>query len=208
MSEEIERLKKKKYLLVLDIETTNFFDKGGKIVEIGIVSLNLKTFEILPIFNEIVKEEGFNIKDSQSPNGWIFKNSDLTFEECLSAQPLTSYIFLLNALFQNNPVTAYNKQFDFGFLRSRGIEIPYESPDPMDIAENHLKIPPTQKMIYAGYGNKFKRPSVQECWDRIMDKSIKEPHRAGKDSLMEAAIISKLYQKGVYKFDIKYTKQS
>lgn len=203
---EIERMEKKKMLLVLDIETTNFFNKGGKIVEIGIVSLNLNTFEILPIFNKIVREKGFNIKDSQPPHGWIFKNSTLTFEQCLNAELLGYHIFLLNMLFARYPVTAYNKKFDFEFFRSRDIQIPYECPDPMECATNYLKLPPTQKMKYAGYGDQFKWPSVQEAWDKLMSSSIKEPHRAGKDSLMEAAIISKLYKKGAYDFVISKNK--
>jgi DNA polymerase III epsilon subunit-like protein len=206
MSEEIERMKKRGILLVLDIETTNFFNKGGKIVEIGIASLNLKTFDMLLIFNEVVKEEGFNIADSQYPNGWIFENSTLTFEECLKAPALGYHIFLLNALFKQYPVTAFNKQFDFQFLRDRDIKIPYECPDPMICSTDYFKLPPTQKMVYAGHGDSYKWPSVQEAWDKLMVSSVKEPHRGGKDCLMEAKIISKLYQKGIFKFDISKRK--
>ena len=150
---EIEEMEKRKVLLVLDIETTNFFNKGGKIVEIGIASLNLNTFEILPIFDKVVREEGLSIEDSEDPHGWIFKNSTLTFDECLNAELLGYHIFLLNLLFQKYPVTAYNKKFDFTFLRDRGIKIPYECPDPMEQATPFLKLPPTQRMKYAGHGD-------------------------------------------------------
>ena len=48
-----------KEIVVVDIETSGFQPKGGLIVEVGIVSLNLGTRIITDQFNEIVQEDGF-----------------------------------------------------------------------------------------------------------------------------------------------------
>jgi len=185
-------------ILVLDIETTGFLPRSDKIVEIGIVLLDLETNTIETIFNEVIKEDGFE-KNKKTKNAWIFKNSSLLYSSCLFAQNFSKYKSLLNLLFQHYYVTAYNKKFDFGFLKARGIKIPNEYPDPMKVATKVLKLPATQKMINAGYGEKFKTASVQEAYTFLFKGEKIEPHRAGEDAIMEAEIIKKLYELGEYK---------
>ena len=189
-----------KELLVLDIETTGINHRIAKIVEIGIVHLNLNDGVITPIFNEVIKEEGFGKNDA---NSWIFENSTLLYSDCLLGKSIFKYKNLLNLLFKHYHVTAYNKKFDFTFLRSRGIKIPNEYPDPMVSSTRVLKIPPTDKMINAGFGNRFKTASVQETYRFLFDSEKIEPHRAREDVIMEAEIIKKLYDLNEYKIKKK-----
>ena len=70
-----------KEILVLDIETTGFLNQGGKIVEIGIVKLDLDSGAITPAYNSLIKEDGLNASHTRNGFGWIFQNSDLDFED-------------------------------------------------------------------------------------------------------------------------------
>ena len=80
-----------KTILVVDIETTGFLNQGGKIVEIGIVKLDLDNGNITPAFSSLINEDGFNIKHTQGKFGWIFKNSDLEFADVMQAPSLESH---------------------------------------------------------------------------------------------------------------------
>jgi len=75
-------------IAVVDIETSGFQPQGGLIVEIGIVRLNLETGVVIDEFDSIVKEDGFNEKHSKHPYGWVFQNSDLRYDDVLSAKSL------------------------------------------------------------------------------------------------------------------------
>jgi DNA polymerase-3 subunit epsilon len=79
-----------KEIVVVDIETSGFQKKGGLIVEVGIVALNLDTGNIFNEFNEIVKEKDFGEKHAKYPYGWIFKNSDLKYEDVLPCLMLSA----------------------------------------------------------------------------------------------------------------------
>lgn len=67
-------------IAVVDIESTRFLNNGGLIVEVGIVSLDLVTGVVKEEFNSLVREDSFSRKHTEGGYGWIFKNSDLTFE--------------------------------------------------------------------------------------------------------------------------------
>jgi DNA polymerase III epsilon subunit-like protein len=65
-------------ILIIDIETTGFTPKTGKIVEIGIVELDLANGEKKIIFDQVVHESGITIEELEK--SWIVKNSSLTVE--------------------------------------------------------------------------------------------------------------------------------
>ena len=139
-------------IAIVDIETTDFLREGGLIVEVGIVSLDLKTGEVKKINDELVREIEFKEEHKRS---WIFHNSDLTYEEVLTANPLNKN--KIQDIFNKYPTTAYNKKFDFDFLKDRGLKI-NELSCPMVVATDICKIPHAN-----GYRNKW--PKVQEAWD-------------------------------------------
>jgi DNA polymerase III subunit epsilon len=181
-----------KKIAIIDIETSGFQKQGGLIVEIGIVSLDLETGNIKNEFNSIVKESGFNEKHSKHPYGWVFQNSDLTYNDVLSANSLTSVLPEIQNILDkcSSGATAYNKAFDFGFLRSRGLQIK-ELDCIMLSATPVVGLPPN-------FGhNTPKWPNVEEAWEYFFPTvEYKEKHRALDDAKHEALIAFELFKLG------------
>ncbi|MDD3001685.1 MAG: UvrD-helicase domain-containing protein [Candidatus Riflebacteria bacterium] len=172
-------------IAIVDIETTGFMPKG-LILEVGIAELDLKTGNVTPIYDKLVKEEGFG---EEHKNSWIFKNSDLKFEEITEAEPLN--VPAIQEILNNYPATAFNKRFDFGFLRPRGLKI-NELDCPMLLATNICKLP--------GKFGKHKWPTVEEAWKHFFpNEPYSEKHRGADDALHEAKIVYELYKMGVFK---------
>ena len=174
-------------IVVVDIETTGFQKEGGLIVEVGIVELCLESGFTRIIYNELVRESGYN---SSHKDSWIFSNSDLTHNDVCCASPLD--IEKIQSILDKYMATAYNKDFDFNFLRSRGLTI-NELPCPMKIATDICKIP-------SPYGYGYKWPKVQEAYDFLFGKTnYIEKHRGADDAMHEAQIVYKEFQMGKFK---------
>lgn len=184
-----------KEIAVVDIETSGFQKQGGLIVEIGIVGLNLETGNITNEFDEIVKEDGFGESHSKAPYGWVFQNSDLKYEEVLYADNLISMIPKIQTIFDKYSLgaTAFNKQFDFGFLKSRGFKIK-ELPCIMLSAAPIVDLPPNPGFSDA------KWPKVEEAWEYFFpNTAYKEAHRALDDARHEALMAHELYKLGKFR---------
>lgn len=184
-------------IAVLDIETTGRDPRLGTIVEIGIVMIDLRNQFKTKLFDSVVQDDLFQVK-FEAPRlekCWIFENSDLTISEVLNAPKITEILPKLQRILNKFPVTAYNKQFDFNFLKKQGLHIPMELPCPMIAATPILKIPPRYEMT------EYKWPSVQECWDYFFPNSpyYLETHRAYDDAEHEAEIVYRLYEMGAWK---------
>lgn len=169
-------------LYITDIETDNLDFKKGSIVEIGIVQLDLKTKEILPMFSSIVREPKRINKEA-----WIFKNSDLTYYEVKTASPLFLLKKVIQQIFYLGYNTGYNYNFDFTYLEAKGFIIPNRWFDPMKI------LTPIMQLPHEYYG--FKYPKVEEAYQFLFGCFIKEPHRALQDAIIEAKIIKKILEK-------------
>lgn len=184
-------------ILVLDIETTNFLKKGGSIVEIGIVELCLDSGEINIIFDSLLREPILTAKhrDRSKKFGWIFDNSDLTVEAVREA-PSSGYVFAqVQSILNDYPLgcTAYNKKFDFDFLKDRGIVIPNELQCPM-----LLSTPIVGACFKNGRVGKF--PNVEEAFAYFLpDVKYTEEHRGADDAKHEAMIVYELCKLGVFK---------
>jgi len=182
-----------KTILVIDIETTEKTPQTGKIVEIGVVSLDLETGNIIELFDSLLKEDGLKAKDRDA---WIFSNSDLTVEEVINAPPAAEVFAQLQALLDLYPLgcTAFNRPFDIGFLESRGIKFSRNLQDPMILATNICKLPsPYRKGTY-------KWPKVQEAYDFFFPNSgYIEEHRGLSDAKREAQLVYELYKMGLFK---------
>lgn len=174
-----------KKIAVIDIETTDLKPHNGLIVEIGIVELNLKTGDIKVILDTHVKELGFGIKHRDS---WIFENSEMLFEDVEGAPPLNSLKYRIQEILNQYRITAFNKSFDLGFLKSRGFKVHEELPCIMLTATDIIK-------IEREWG--YKWPSAQEAWDYFFPNTdYKEKHRATDDAIHEAQILYEIYQRG------------
>jgi len=169
-------------ILIVDIETTGYLVKTDAIIEIGLVLVNTDTNEIKPLFNQVVKDDLFNI--NKHKNAWIFQNSDLTPEEVQNAKLLKEHYEEIQSLFDKYPVTAFNKSFDVRFLETKAFKL------------NHIKCLMMACVDYVYLkdkrGNK-KRPSVQEAYDHFFpDEKYIEKHRGADDALHEAKILLKM----------------
>ncbi|MFO7863678.1 MAG: 3'-5' exonuclease [Salinivirgaceae bacterium] len=181
---------------IVDIETSGFLKQGGKIVEIGIVELNISTGERKVLFDSVVREPGFTEMHTKHPMGWIFQNSNLTYEEVAAAPLLDDVKPQIQDVFDSffTGITAFNKAFDFGFLRSRGFRIA-ELPCIMHTATPVLNLPSN------GHYKGPKYPNVEEAYHFLTGKrNFVESHRAADDAMHEAEIAFELYKKGFFRF--------
>lgn len=184
-------------ILVLDIETTGFLNQGGSIVEIGIVELDLETGATEIILDTLLRENILTAKHREEPLGWIFRNSNLTPEMVRDAPPEMDVFSHVQAILDSYPlgVTAFNKAFDFGFLKDRGLKIK-ELPCPMILSTPICKLPSRN-----GYGG-YKWPSVEEAWKFFFPETeYNELHRGADDAVHEAKIVHELYKLGIFKID-------
>lgn len=172
-------------IAIVDIETTGFLPKG-LILEVGIAELDLATGTAVPIYDRLVRENGFSEEHKDS---WIFKNSDLKFEDVMQAEPLDTSA--IQNILNSYPATAFNKRFDFEFMKSRGLKVK-ELDCPMLLAVNVCRLP--------GKFRGYKWPTVEEAWKHFFpDEPYSEKHRGADDALHEARIVYELYKMGVFK---------
>lgn len=184
-----------KKILIVDIETTGFLKRGGKIVEVGIVELDLDNGEKQILFNEVCWEE--EITEVECDNSWIINNSTLTTDDIKRSKHLTSYGHIIQAIIDKYPLgaTAFNNKFDFDFLKDRGFVFPKELPCPMKLSTGICKLPKKK-------GKGYKWPKVQEAYDFFFpDNEYIEQHRGADDAFYEADIVQKLYEMGIFKID-------
>ena len=183
-------------IAVVDIETTGLSIISDLIVEIGVCELNLANLNCRCLFDCIIKEEGFSEEHKHS---WIFYNSNLKFVEVEKAPPLEKFWDILQKIFKKYLVTAYNKKFDFSFLKNRGLKIYSELPCPMVKATNILKI---RRNRY-----EYKYPSVKDAWRYYYPRvPYVEKHRAYDDAVHEALIVYKMFRRGHWLPIIKKSK--
>jgi DNA polymerase III alpha subunit (gram-positive type) len=169
-----------KDIQIVDIETTGFSCQNDLIVEVAVVRLNLTTEYIIPEYSAVINE-GIEKKKGFI---WIFKNSSLTYQLVKSGKSFASQQYKLRNIINSHKTTAFNKSFDFRFLRSRGVEIKQEAEDPMYIV-----------------GRLFgeSKLSVVDAWELLFNRKVHEAHRALSDAWMEGVIVYELIKRGEMK---------
>lgn len=180
-------------ILVLDIETTDFLQKGGKIVEIGIVELDLSNGEKQIIFNRVTHEKG--ITRDEVEKAWIIKNSTLTVEEIRTSRALHRLKDEIQEIIYSYKAgaTAFNNAFDFGFLEDRGFVFPKKLGCPMKLSTNLCQLPKQ-------WGGGYKWPNVEEAYEFFFGETdFVEAHRGADDAWHEADIVYELYKRGIFK---------
>jgi len=181
-------------ILILDIETTGFLQQGGKIVEIGIVELDLNDGNRVILFDEVCHESGITLEEVEK--SWIIQNSDLTTQMVKYSGSIESKRKRIQNILNDYPIgaTAFNNAFDFGFLEDRGFVFPKKLPCPMKLATDICKLPSPR----GGY----KWPKVEEAHLHFFgDVGYIEKHRGADDAFFEAEIVHHLYKIGVFKID-------
>ncbi len=118
-------------------------------------------------------------------------------EEVRNAPPAEVVLSQIQKILDQYPLgcTAFNKSFDFGFLKDRGVQI-NELPCPMLLATYICQLPNKN-----GYDN-FKWPSVEEAWQHFFPAvQYDELHRGADDAKHEALIVYELFKWGVFKLN-------
>ena len=184
-----------KKILIIDIETTGFLNAGGKIIEIGIVELDLQDGSRKMLVDELVYEDGLTYHDMGK--AWIVSNSDIKPMDVMQAQNLKSVQASIQQVINDYPLgaTAFNNTFDFGFMEDRGFSFPVKLACPMKLSTDICK-------LKGRYPGKYKWPKVQEAYDFFFGKTdYVEKHRGADDAMHEAKIIYELYKRGIFKLN-------
>jgi DNA polymerase-3 subunit epsilon len=180
-------------ILIVDIETTGLVPSRDKIVEVGIVSLDVDKGEKKILFDHVMHERPIDRKEVEE--SWIVKNGYMTVEEIQHSKQFKDYSNDIQKIFFDETYlgcTAYNSRFDFGFLESRNIVIPRKLKCPMKLATDICKIPKNR--------GSFKWPKVEEAWIHFFgkDTGYVEKHRGADDAYHEADIVMSLIELGKY----------
>jgi len=181
-------------ILVIDLETTGFLQQGGKIIEVGIVGLNLETGNKKILFNEVCHERPLTRKEVE--DSWIVKNSTITVEAIQNSRQLRFLAPKIQELLNKYPAgaTAYNNAFDFGFMENRGFVFPKKLACPMKLCTDICKIP--SRNGKAGY----KWPNFEEAHKFFFGETgYVETHRGADDAFYEADLVYELYKRGIFK---------
>jgi DNA polymerase III epsilon subunit-like protein len=183
-----------KKILIIDIETTGFSHTKNSIIEIGIVSLDLDTGDIRVLFDHILHEEKTTPEEVEK--SWVIENSGITALMIHHSPKLSHFKEHIQSIIEMYPLgsTAYNNQFDFGFLEDRGFKFPVKLPCPMKLSTDICKIP-------AKYGKSgYKWPSCEEAYKHFFpDEDYVEQHRGADDAVHEAKIVKELYDLKIFK---------
>ena len=175
-------------ITVVDIETSHLSPKYGNILEIGIVTADLDAGKIEEVFNSLIKEN-----DTFNRDAWIFKNSNLKPEEIDDAPSLESMREEIQEIFDKYPVTAFNSQFDYKFLKDRNFIIKNEAPCIMHKSSELLT-----PLCKSG-----RISEVQTYKTLFENPNYIEKHRAVDDAYEEAEIMLELHKRGAYDIEIK-----
>lgn len=180
-------------ILVLDIETTGFLNAGGKIVEVGIISLDLDSGDKKIVFDSFCHERPITLETVQA--SWIVQKGYITVEQIQTSPELKTILPDIQDIISHflAGATAFNRKFDFDFLESRGIVFPKKLPCPMLLSTPICKCP--NRNGYAG----FKYPRVEEAYKFFYpDSEYSELHRGADDAMHECDIVYALYKLGYY----------
>ena len=185
------------YVYVIDTETsTTHWTEGvpdGHIVEIGVAKVNLAKLIVIPAWSFTV------IDSSADPEAWVFKNTDLTYEEVQNGVAPEIVSAFLQTKLKGEEVTSYNITFDEMMLDR---DLPYLNMDVrwgQDIMVQAAFISEIPKK-HAGQ-NRY--PTAEDSYNYLCPTDPchlngKEKHRALSDATMEAHILIELYLRGLW----------
>lgn len=174
--------RKTRPLFILDLETTglNGTEEGDKILEVGIVRVDLDKGAVYPEFSKVVHQ----FLTPEEKTCWAFTHTSLTPEEVTSSPWSLNMCLDLMYMYSRSlggVFTSYNVGFDFGkFLNPWGFR-PKLAPCIMEECAEH----------YNG-GRWFK---AQEAYDQLCPDNPaalpdgQEEHRALSDATMEGWIL-------------------
>lgn len=176
-------------VLVVDLETTSLDPRAGAIVEVGLVRCDPGTGRVEPVLSFTCREED---KGAVDEGAWVFRHSSLSPAAVRDSLPLDAYLPALRWYFDRFPATAFNQEFDFSWLTSRGVDVPHAYFDPARLvasrlAERGRKLPG----LRAGESPSVGRLTLERAWSVVFPgvEPAGEFHRALPDALMAGRLL-------------------
>jgi len=191
-------------ILVLDIETTglNGYEKGDKLLSVGIVRLDLKTMKLYPVFYSAV----WQYLDEKDRECWLFRNGHMDPEE------VTNSIFgkvsaaeIIADIIEDEFVTTYNTAFDLDAFLDPWMDkvasvakLYYRAPCIMKACTQVPEIPRTM------HEDGTEWPSLSASYNTLCQQRIAQrrtplhQHNALDDAIMAGEVLLELIRRGLY----------
>lgn len=176
-------------LYVLDTETTGL--QGAPIdsvVEIGIARVDIDRCKVYPEWTRIINAP---LTEQQKKEAWVFNNTDLTPDDCLSSPHFTGNVAdELNMIYSGEPFTAYNREFDFDKFLNK---------DPWNFHAGYL--PCLMEITRQCLNVTGRWLKAQEAYDILCPDNPaqlpegREQHRALSDAVCEGWIMLRLFER-------------
>jgi DNA polymerase III subunit epsilon len=181
-----------------DSETTGLV-APIRLVQLAALLLDSTDGRELAHFSFIVKPEGFIIPEAAA------KVHGVTTEVALRVGvPLVVAISALTHLWSVADVrVAHNAEYDDrvinGEIDRLGRTSTVRRPPGLctkKLSEPILRLPPTEKMVAAGFGHKHKPPNLAECVDHLFNEKMIDAHTALADTRYCGRVLLELLNRG------------
>lgn len=186
-------------ILVLDIETTglNGYEKGDKVLSVGIVRLDFKTMKLYPVFYSAV----WQYLDEKDRECWLFKKGHMDPEE------VTNSIFgkvsaaeIIADIIEDEFVTTYNTAFDLDAFLDPWMD------KVASVAKLYLRAPCIMKACTqvpeiprTMHEDGTEWPSLLSSYAKLCEpKEIRQTHNALDDAMMAGKVLLELIRRGLY----------
>lgn len=180
-------------ILIVDIETSGLHWVNSIILEIGLVELDLETGDRKIVFDSTCHNKTGFLTKEHIEDSWVVKRGWMTVEEIRSSVDFRAIKEEVQNIINQYPlgVTAYNRNFDIGFLQHYGITFTKLIPCPMVLSTPIVKAQFNNKKQSRNY----KWPNVEEAYNHFFpDNDYTEIHRGADDAFHEAQIVYELYK--------------
>lgn len=192
--------------LAIDTETTGTHD-NAEIAQLALLLFD-KDRRIMGEFKSLIRPDGWTMSDETA--AWhAAQGSTVSMDNCIRfGLGLQSGLMLFNKWCSFASVLiAHNVKYDMGRLKfaakKRDIELFAHQKTfcTQEEATPIMQMPPTERMIKFGHGNKFKTPSLKEAYAHFVGGEFNGAHDAMADVKAAAAVAFEIMdiQNGVKK---------
>ena len=192
------------FTLVFDVETTGIPVRGEVVtspsyphlVELAAVLVDAETERELASFSFVVKPTGWVIPDEAVQVHGISQGMAMEIGVPLSIA-IASYTNLRAVA---DELAGHNVAFDLGIVAAalHRIGRTPASPGPdrvtctAELGTPVCRLPPTERMVAAGYGDRFKKPKLEELYRALFNEELVGAHGALADCRAAARCLFEL----------------
>lgn len=186
-------------ILILDLETTGLdgYEKGDKVLSVGIARLDLKMMKVLPVFYSAV----WQYLDEKDYDCWLFRNGHMDPEEVTNS-PFGKVCAaeLIADIVEEEFVTTYNTAFDLDKFLDPWMD------KVASVAKLYLRAPCIMKACTQVPEIPRKMHEDGSCWPSLLSsyaklcepKEIRQTHNALDDAMMAGKVLLELIRRGLY----------